>query len=164
MNTDDNNALKRKILIGIDTGVNTGFAVAYDLLDGKGGTLKDVSTLTITEAMRRVLKCVEKWGKDRVCLYIEDARLRTSGFAHMDQQQAKSGAGVREGVGSVKRDASIWEDWCKEEGLIYKMIHPAANSTKYKAPIFKKLTGWIKPTNEHGRDAAMLVHQRSAKF
>ena len=153
-----------KILIGIDTGVKTGFAVAMDSLDGRGGRLKDVSTLTITQAMKRILQCVEKWGKANVKLYIEDARLRKWISPEMDYKQAKFGAGVREGVGSVKRDATIWEDWCKEEELNYTMIPPAANATKYKSPVFKKLTGWEERTSEHGRDAAMLVFGRYAKF
>ena len=152
-----------KFLIGIDTGVKTGFAIAIDSLDGRGGKLDDVSSFTITQAMKRVLECVEEQGKENVKLFIEDPRQR-SWFGGMDAKQAKYGAGVREGVGSVKRDASIWEDWCKEEDLLFDMVHPAANATKHKAPIFKKLTGWNKPTNEHGRDAAMIVSGRYAKF
>lgn len=152
-----------KVLIGIDTGVKTGFAVAFDKKTGKGGELQDVSTLTITEAMRRVLKCAEKWGKENIKLYVEDARQR-KWFGQMDQKQAKYGAGVREGAGSVKRDASIWEDWCKEEGLLFDMVHPASNSTKCPKDKFKRYTGWEKTTSEHSRDAAMLVFGRYAKF
>lgn len=44
------------------------------------------------------------------------------------------------------------------------MIHPAANATKTKADVFKKRTGWVERTNEHARDAAMLVFKRFAKF
>lgn len=152
-----------KIMIGIDTGVKTGFALAIDYKDGKAGQLKDVSTLSITKAMKQVRLSVEKWGIENVKLFIEDARKRTW-FGEMDQQQLKSGAGVREGVGSVKRDAKIWEDWCIEEGYLFEMIHPAANQTKYKAPIFKKYTKWEGRTSEHSRDAAMLVFGRYAKF
>ena len=76
----------------------------------------------------------------------------------------RSGAGIREGIGSVKRDAQIWEDWCKENKINYKMIHPKNNCTKYKSDIFQKITGWAGRTNEHARDAAMLVFKRYAKF
>lgn len=150
-----------KVLIGVDTGVHTGFAVAID--QGKGGELQDVGSLTITQAMSKVLDLVDVHGKANIMLYIEDARLRTW-FGNADARQARSGAGVREGIGSVKRDAQIWEDWCKEQGLYYKMIHPAANKTKTDAKYFLKLTGWAKQTNEHARDAAMLVFGRFAKF
>lgn len=150
-----------KVLIGVDTGVHTGFAVAID--QGKGGELQDVGSLTITQAMSKVLELVDVHGKANIMLYIEDARLRTW-FGNADARQARSGAGVREGIGSVKRDAQIWEDWCKEQGLNYKMVHPAANKTKTDAKYFLKLTGWAKRTNEHARDAAMLVFGRFAKF
>ena len=149
-----------KILIGIDTGVHTGFAVAIDR--GNGGELEQVESLSITQAMSQVNKCIQDWGIQNVSLYIEDARKRTW-FGSMDARQAKSGAGVREGVGSVKRDAQIWEDWCKENQINFKMIHPKNNSTKYKADTFKKITGWTGRTNEHARDAAMLVFRRFYK-
>ncbi|WP_374530278.1 hypothetical protein [Acinetobacter sp.] len=142
-----------KILIGIDTGVNTGFAIAADR--GNGGELEQVESLSITQAMGKVKELIEKWGNENVCLYIEDARQRTWFTGGREKAQ---------GVGSVKRDAQIWEDWCNEQGLNYLMIHPAANATKTKADVFKKRTGWIERTNEHARDAAMLVFKRFAKF
>ena len=142
-----------KILIGIDTGVNTGFAVAADR--GNGGELEQVESLSITQAMGKVKELIEKWGNENVCLYIEDARQRTWFTGGREKAQ---------GVGSVKRDAQIWEDWCTEQGINFKMIHPAANATKTKADVFKKRTGWVERTNEHARDAAMLVFKRFAKF
>ncbi|NUF23675.1 hypothetical protein HUN23_12935 [Acinetobacter oleivorans] len=150
-----------KVLIGIDTGVNTGFAVAID--QGKGGQLQDVDSHTITQAMGKVLELVEIHSKQNIKLFIEDARKRTW-FGNADARQTKSGAGTREGVGSVKRDAQIWEQWCIEQGLNYLMIHPAANKTKTDTKYFLKITGWAKRTNEHARDAAMLVFGRYAKF
>jgi len=146
-----------KILIGIDTGVHTGFAVA--IYSGNGGELEQVESLSITQAMEKIQDRINSDGKDNIFLYIEDARKRTW-FGGMDARQAKSGAGVREGVGSVKRDAQIWEDWCTEQGIHFKMIHPAANATKKKAEDFKRMTGWTGRTNEHARDAAMLVFKR----
>ena len=107
-----------KIMIGIDTGVNTGFAVAADR--GNGGELEQVESLSITQAMLKVQHQVQTWGIQNVCLYIEDARQRTWFTGGREKAQ---------GVGSVKRDAQIWEDWCKEQGYLYKMIHPAANAT-----------------------------------
>ncbi|EOR06697.1 hypothetical protein [Acinetobacter tandoii] len=142
-----------KILIGIDTGVNTGFAVAADR--GNGGELEQVGSLSITQAMEKVKELIEQWGISNVCLYIEDARKRTWFTGGREKSQ---------GVGSVKRDAQIWEDWCKEQGFKFLMVHPAANATKKKATDFKRMTGWVGRTNEHARDAAMLVFKRFAKF
>lgn len=142
-----------KILIGIDTGVNTGFAVAADR--GNGGELEQVESLSITQAMEKVKALIEEWEIGNVCLYIEDARKRTWFTGGREKSQ---------GVGSVKRDAQIWEDWCTEQGFKFLMIHPAANATKKKATDFKRMTGWVGRTNEHARDAAMLVFKRFAKF
>jgi hypothetical protein len=140
-------------MIGIDTGVNTGFAVAADR--GNGGELEQVESLSITQAMEKVKALIEEWEIVNVCLYIEDARQRTWFTGGREKAQ---------GVGSVKRDAQIWEDWCKEQGFKFLMIHPAANATKKKATDFKRMTGWVGRTNEHARDAAMLVFKRFAKF
>ena len=141
-----------KILIGIDTGVHTGFAVAFD--HGEGGELQRVESLSITQAMQCVLEYEDEHDLKDITLYIEDARLRTWFTGGREKAQ---------GVGSVKRDAQIWEDWCKEQGINYKMIHPASNATKKKAVDFTRMTGWIGRTNEHARDAAMLVFRRIAK-
>ena len=141
-----------KILIGIDTGVNTGFAVAED--KGNGGELQKVTSISITQAMQQVNELIAQHGKEVVQLIIEDARQR---------KWFTGGREKAQGVGSVKRDAKIWEDWCTENQINYRMIHPKNNSTKYKADTFKKITGWTGRTNEHARDAAMLVFRRFYK-
>ena len=138
-----------KILIGIDTGVHTGFAVAFD--HGEGGVLQKVESLSITQAMQSVLEYEDEHDLKDIMLYIEDARKRTWFTGGREKAQ---------GVGSVKRDAQIWEDWCKEQGINFKLIHPAANATKKKVEDFTRMTGWTGRTNEHGRDAAMLVFKR----
>ena len=138
-----------KILIGIDTGVHTGFAVAFD--HGEGGVLQKVQSLSITQAMQSVLEYEDEHDLKDIMLDIEDARKRTWFTGGREKAQ---------GVGSVKRDAQIWEDWCKEKGINFKLIHPAANTTKMKVPEFTRKTGWTGRTNEHGRDAAMLVFKR----
>ena len=138
-----------KILIGIDTGFHTGFAVAFD--HGEGGELQKVQSLSITQAMQCVLEYEDEHDLKDIMLYIEDARKRTWFTGGREKAQ---------GVGSVKRDAQIWEDWCKEQGINFKLIHPAANATKKKVEDFTRMTGWTGRTNEHGRDAAMLVFKR----
>ena len=138
-----------KILIGIDTGVHTGFAVAFD--HGEGGVLQKVQSLSITQAMQCVLEYEDEHDLKDIMLYIEDARKRTWFTGGREKAQ---------GVGSVKRDAQIWEDWCKEQGINFKLIHPAANATKKKVEDFTRMTGWTSRTNEHARDAAMLAFER----
>ena len=62
-----------------------------------------------------------------------------------------------QGVGSVKRDSSIWEEFCDYYSIEYMLIAPKNNRTKTTAAEFKKMTGWEGRTSEHSRDAAMLV-------
>lgn len=136
------------IYIGIDTGVHTGFAVWHS--DTK--YLAEVSTMTITQAMERVKMIADIRGKDNIRLFIEDARQR-KWFGNAGREKLQ-------GAGSVKRDSRIWEDWCREQGLQYRMIAPKNNCTKLSAAQFRVLTRWQGATSEHARDAALLVFGR----
>jgi hypothetical protein len=64
------------------------------------------------------------------------------------------------GAGSVKRDCSIWEEWCREYGIEFVCPPPRQGMTKLTDAYFRGLTGYDRRTNEHGRDAAMLVFGR----
>lgn len=132
-------------LIGIDTGVKTGFGV----WDNQAGRIVEIATLTITQAMERVTEYAKT---QNIKLYIEDARLR--------RWFGSSGREKLQGAGSVKRDAKIWEDFCKEQGLDYKMVAPRHNATKMSSCQFKVVTGWPHKTSEHARDAMLLVFGR----
>ena len=132
--------------IGIDTGVNTGIAVWQD------GELQLVDSMTITKAMRYILTChPHKYTK----LYIEDARKWIGVNGKTKATQARL-----QGAGSVKRDAKIWEDWCKEHDYEVVFVKPMGKGLKKSADEFKRITGWQGRTNEHARDAAMIVYQR----
>lgn len=134
--------------IGIDTGVHTGFAVWHP--DSK--YLAEVTTLTITQAMERVKMIADIRGKESLRILIEDARQR-KWFGNAGREKLQ-------GAGSVKRDAGIWQGWCEEQGLEYRMIAPKANRTKLTAAQFRTITGWQGKTSEHGRDAAMMIYGR----
>ena len=133
--------------IGIDTGVNTGVAVWQD------GELLAVESMTITQAMRFIQDFDNKRGI--VKLYIEDAR-KWIGF----HGKTKATQSRLQGAGSVKRDAKIWEDWCKENGYEVVFVKPMGKGLKKSADEFKRITGWQGRTNEHARDAAMIVYGR----
>lgn len=141
------------IFIGIDTGTHTGFAV----WDNRKRTLIDVTSLPIHKAMERVKAYaeLEKSGGEHVVVRVEDPRQRTwFGTERMSREEERK---KLQGVGSVKRDATIWEDYLTELGVEFEMVAPKRNITKMSQEYFKQLTGWKKQTNEHSRDAAMLV-------
>ena len=130
------------LLIGVDPGVNTGIAVYSE------GALQLVESCSAIKAETFILKTVSEC--ENVKVLIEDARLRTW-FGSAGRERLK-------GVGSVNRDCSRWEEFCEHHQIEYQLIHSKNNKTKIKATEFKRITGWSKRTNEHGRDAAMLVY------
>ncbi|ULJ66664.1 hypothetical protein [Wielerella bovis] len=141
-----------EILIGIDAGTNTGFALGYS------GSLKIVCRLKIHEAMERVKNEIiyAKVSNKTVWVRVEDAR--------KGRIPPKTGAEVLQGVGSVKRDCTIWEDFLTQlkadfgDVLMFEMVAPLKNPyRKINQTEFQKMTGYEKQTNEHGRDAAGLI-------
>ena len=131
------------LAVGIDPGVNTGFAV-WDKQDGR---LLEVTSLSIIEAFDRLDEM--KKGGAQMEVRFEDARMR--------KWFGKKGKEALQGAGSIKRDCSVWESFLQSRGIEYKPVKPAAGATKWDAAKFARLTGWTKRTNEHGRDAAGLV-------
>ena len=137
-----------KILIGIDPGVNTGIAV----LDGQ--ELTRVESMRIDQALDcvDVFDCICRARGVRLKVYIEDARKRGC--------SPKTSAAKAQGAGSVKRDCKIWEDFLTGNGIDFVLVAPQHNSTKLTADQFKKRTKWQGRTNDHSRDAAMLIFGR----
>lgn len=134
--------------IGIDPGKNTGFAV----WDHDARYLAEVTTVSITQAMERVRMMADVLGRENIRLYIEDARQR--------KWYGRTGRERLKGAGSICRDSTIWDDFCRELGVEYVMIAPRHNTTKLKATQFRTITKWQGRTDEHARDAAMLVFGR----
>lgn len=133
----------KEIVIGIDSGVNTGLAV----WDAAEKALIDVKTVKIHKAMEIVLTTHEL-NPDKVFVRVEDARKR--------KWFGKAGREQLQGAGSIKRDAAIWEDFLTDHKIPFEMVAPKNNKTKVNADHFKRLTGWKERTNEHARDAAFL--------
>ena len=140
------------ICIGIDPGTHTGVAV-WDTREGKFLSLE---TLPIHRALEKVKEMSHPfWHMDKlyhedIQVVFEDARQRTW-FGKGDTNAKLQGAG------SVKRDCSIWEDFCKDYGIPYWAKPPVKGATKVSAEYFKKLSHYQGRTSEHSRDAAMLV-------
>lgn len=140
------------IYIGIDPGTHTGVAV----WDSRESKFLSLETLPIHRALGDVLE----WSRGiwfhgvfintQVEVIFEDARKRTW-FGKGDTNAKLQGAG------SVKRDCSIWEDFCKDYGIPFQAIPPVKGATKVTAEYFKMISHYEGRTSEHSRDAAMLV-------
>lgn len=141
------------IYIGIDTGTNTGIAV----WDNRQRSFVSVGCVAIHKALKMVEEYAQKAleAGTKIVVRVEDPRQRTW-YEPMTREQERS---KLQGVGSVKRDASIWEDFLEDLGVEFEMVAPKRNMTKLPQSTFNRITGWKGRTNEHGRDAAMLVFE-----
>ena len=137
------------IWIGIDTGVHTGLAI----WDGKGMRFLSIEELKIHRAMD-VVEALAKANPGEVRARVEDARQR-KWIPNMGS--IRNEIGRAKGAGSVERDCSIWEDFLADIDVPCEMDTPRYNVTKLRQEAFANLTGWNQRTNEHERDAAMLV-------
>ena len=131
------------IIVGIDPGKHTGYAE----YDARTKRLRECEALLIHQAMRRI-ENLQNLQLLKMVVF-EDARLRT--------WLGSKGREALQGAGSIKRDCTIWEDFLRDIGVVYRNIKPAAGATKWPAAKFAKMTGWKHRTNEHARDAAVLV-------
>lgn len=142
------------VWIGIDTGTHTGVAV----WDSSVREFTEITSLPIHAALEKVRNLAKFYSFKNlgVTVAFEDARLRK----WYGTRTAKQDRDKLQGAGSVKRDSAIWEAALKDWGIPYKKVAPKHNMTKLTDEAFRNITGWTKRTNEHGRDAAMLVFGR----
>ena len=139
------------IIIGIDTGTKTGFAVNID------GEIIELETLGIIKAQLRVLSRLEStkstMNGHEFVVCIEDTRQRKWVRHDVGRERLK-------GVGSVNRDGAIWEEFCEYHDIPYLLVPPAhlVGLTKMTEKDFRERTGWTgKRPSEHARDAGMLT-------
>jgi hypothetical protein len=132
---------KYRYYIGIDTGVNTGLAI-WDRHEKKFIQVKSM-------AIHLAMATASVWLKEDSFFRVEDARKR--------KWFGNAGRGKLQGAGSIKRDGKMWEDFLTDIKANFEMVAPKDNKTKVRADFFRKITGWKETTNEHSRDAAMLV-------
>lgn len=140
------------VFIGIDPGVNTGYAV----WDTEQKMFRVVATGDILDAMFVAKLARSQWGTEDTPtkVVIEDARKRK----WLPQEKSISEyRGRLMGAGSVKRDCEIWESFCKRNGFDLILVPPQKGLTKWTAATFNRVTGWKGRTSNHARDAAMLV-------
>jgi hypothetical protein len=131
-------------ILGIDPGTHTGFA----LWDADAQRFLEVRETAVHRALEYVATLVVT--HPTLPVIFEDARLR-NWFGN-------SGREVLQGAGAAKRDAKIWEDFLEDKAIPYVARKPGPGSTGWKAEDFNRRTGWQGKTNEHARDAGVLVY------
>lgn len=133
--------------IGIDPGAHTGVAV----WDTDRRALVEVATLPLHRALALVSSYA---AQGDIQVTFEDARQRRWLPAERSRSEYR---GHLMGAGSVKRDCTIWEEFCRDKRIPFTARAPQKGLTKWSAEAFARLTGWQGRTSDHARDAAMLV-------
>lgn len=138
------------IVIGIDCGKTTGLAV----YDSDLKVLFEVNSYLIHNALIRVEELYEQH-KDNLVVFIENPNTYVpfNGGAY-DRNRLQ-------GAGSIKRDYSIWIDFLEEKKIRYIPTRLQGTLKKISGAKFKEITGWQLRTNEHSRDAALIVYGRT---
>lgn len=139
------------IVIGLDPGVHTGLAV----WDTTTRQFLDIRSSGIVDAMDYLNEFQQN--RQIGLVVFEDARQRKWIPREKDLSQIR---GRAMGAGSVKRDCSVWEEWCVSRSIDFVASPPRVGLTKWTDEAFRRFTGYDRRTNNHGRDAAMLVFQR----
>ena len=134
------------VVIGIDPGTHTGVAVYRD------GQLIRCEAMGAHDAFDLVRQLA---ASETVMVVYEDARLIGGiGGARAGSRETAARA---QGAGSVKRDSALWQELLEKLGCSYHRISPRAKGGKMTRVEFKLLAKWDAPTNQHGRDAAMIA-------
>jgi len=106
-------------------------------------------------AMARVLALKDNPAGRPLHVVFEDARQRT----WFERERTVSEyRGKLMGAGAAKRDAKIWEEFLTDYRIPFTAHKPQSGGTKWKAEAFARATGYRGRTNEHNRDAALLVY------
>ena len=130
------------IIIGIDPGVKTGFAIK----DLKTGIYTSIETLKIYQGFEKINLLLEKPNL-QIYVIVEDARKR-KWFGDTSRERLQ-------GAGSVKRDSKAWEDFLIDKEIPHRLQAPKATKTNSK--LFQKIIPYKGRTSEHAREAAMFI-------
>ena len=139
--------------IGVDAGVNTGLAIWVPAIKELSLHTTDFWGLwDIIESYEPVLYP-----------FMTKVRIETPGrfmYARNKAQKLKREAELKMATnyGGNIREAELIAARFSEKGFTVDRPRPTKNHTKHNAKLFTQITGYPGQTNEHVRDAGMLVY------
>lgn len=136
------------ILVGVDPGEKTGICY-YDPVKKK---IQDL----VTVKPNNFLRMIEVAIREGYIFYIEDSRKQSHVWS-ADGKSKGSANKIARDVGRIDMICSLAEDKAKDYGVPIHFISPLKKGAKLSGGPFEVLTGWSKRSNQHERDAAMLV-------
>jgi hypothetical protein len=143
-----------KTYIGIDPGVSTGFAVVQS--EGQKVLFYELHTLSFWQCFEKMMFWHVNSDKYNCEVIIEDPGLNKPIF-YRNQSGAAMNR-ISQNVGSNKRDAQLWIEFCEFYGIKYAVVRPT--KTKLNAGDFARIYNIQKSCSQHARDAFRLVGMR----
>jgi hypothetical protein len=138
-----------KYFIGIDPGVNVGYA----LWNSQEKKFYCLATMGFWDTIKKLSELKQEV-KQLYTVVIEDPNLNKPTFFRKGQNKFMMQK-ISQNVGSNKRDATLLIEWLQYNGFKIQRVKPT--SAKWKDDLFKRLTGHKGRTSQHVRDAAKLV-------
>ncbi len=135
--------------IGIDPGAKTGLAIMQD------GILADLITTDFFGAIEII--CGDFYGindgtKNNNQTVIIELPVNDHIFHKHSTPRSLGSIGVD--VGRVMREAELLIEYCRRNDIEHKAVAPQG---KIDHETFCRITGWKGQTNQHKRDAGMLI-------
>lgn len=144
------NNINKKLFVGIVPGEKTGLAVATEK------NYLNVSSGNISQIIDEVHGILSSTRNNDITVIIQDTRLsahRLSGAAAKSQSS-----------GTVAEHCKRWANELKQyNGSNIKIMFVRPNRgqmlkrAKHDSEFFKRVTGWDRQTNQHGRDAGIYL-------
>ena len=131
------------LILGIDPGANTGVATYI------GGKLVHLDTIAPVDIAARI----ELARPARVVF--EDSRLLSHTWTTIKSRPAA--LKMARNVGEVDAWCKLIVAVCESLSIAAHGISPKAKGEKLGSEAFNRVTGWVGPSNQHMRDAAMVA-------
>lgn len=143
--------------LGVDPGLNTGVAL-WDARGSRFLYVRAVSFWDATELIYSEYVRLKSFCPGDMQVVIENPKAISTMYAKHDEYQGRVRTKIAQSVGSNKRDAELLMEFCERKSIPYQAVMPSKGTgSKEKASVFKRLTKFEGSTNQHGRDAGMLV-------
>ena len=142
-----------EIIIGIDPGKNTGFAL-YQL---GSMPMVNLETYTFWSCLDRITDCASAFAGrvEKIGIVIEIPRMLMYGRNRGAAEKAGVANTMSSKMGGNRREGELMAE--RLESLGFPVVRKTPSQTKWNAAECKRITGIDLKTNEHTRDAIRLA-------
>jgi len=131
------------LIYGVDPGKNCGVAVFEDYKLTKLFTLPPLKLMSFIQDTKPDI------------VFYEDSRLQSVVFNRGVNRLSM--LKIARNIGEVDGYCGLIVGACADAGSVANGISPKAKGPKLDAETFKRITKWVDLSNQHERDAAMVV-------